>query len=160
MAILTAFVFTALTVQSSAAPPTTSAMVAVAEMERPDGIRADRNSRIRELARDANGQRGVVALRDYLTRNWANVRALDVVGMSRYHVDSTRGWQVPAEAGKLSGRVIGADDGGAYFVEIVGPRLPARYAIVYRHLTFSARYQPATGTLDRVTATIRIEVQE
>ncbi|MEM9058384.1 MAG: hypothetical protein AAGD86_12965, partial [Pseudomonadota bacterium] len=119
-----------------------------------------RNSRIRELARDARGQRGVTELRDFLTGNWSQVRALDVVAMSRYHVEVTRGWQVPVVPGELAGRVIAADDDGAYFVEVVGPRLPASFSIVHRHLTFYARYQAATDTLDRITATIRTEVLE
>ena len=145
---------------AAAVPPANTAIALVAEMERPAGIKASSASRIRALAGDVDGERGVELLREFLTRNWQQVRALDVVGMSRYHVDVTRGWQVPAVPGKLPGRIIAAEDDGTFYVEVVGPRLPASFSIVHRHLTFYARYQPATGKLDRLTATIRLEVLE
>ena len=145
---------------AAAVPPANTAIAIVAEIERPAGIKASSATRIRALAGDSDGEQGVALLREFLTQNWQQVRALDVVGMSRYHVDVTRGWQVPAVPGKLPGRIIAAEDDGTFYVEVVGPRLPASFSIVHRHLTFYARYQPATGKLDRLTATIRLEVFE
>ena len=146
---------------AQAAQPVTTAIAIVAEMERPPGIKAAKASEIRRIAGDVRGERGVALLRDFVSKRWQQVRAIDVVGMSRFHVDSMRGWQMPALPGELPGRIIAAEaDGSAYYLEVVGPRLPASFEIVHRHLTFYARYQPASDKLDRITATIRLEVFE
>ncbi len=144
-----------------AAPPSNTAIAIVAEMQRPPGIKAGKSAEIRRIAGDARGEQGVTQLRDFIKQQWQQVRALDVVAMSRYHVEATRGWQMPAMPGELKGRIIAAEaDDSAFYLELVGPRLPASFDIVHRHLTFYARYQPASGKLDRITATIRLEVLE
>lgn len=137
------------------------AIALVAEMQRPPGIRAGKTPQIRQMAGDPRGEPGVVLLREFVAKQWQQVRAIDLVSLSRFHIDATRGWQVPVVPGDLPGRIIAAEtDRSAFYVEVVGPRLPASFDIVHRHLTFYARYQPASGKLDRITATIRLQVFE
>lgn len=138
-----------------------SGVILVAEMERPQGIVAARAAERRVLAGNRDGQQGLIAFRERIRKEWSSLRDLDVVEMSRYHVAAMRGWRRPEFPGELPGRIIGRDpDGTALYLELRGPRLPANFDIVHRHLTFYARYEPATGTLDRVSVTIRLEVFE
>lgn len=137
------------------------AITVVAEMERPVGIKAGKAEEIRRIAGNATGEQGVTLLREHIEKRWPQLRQLDVVAMSRYHVDATRGWQFPAAPGELAGRIIAVEaDNSAFYLELVGPRLPASFDIVHRHLMFYARFRPDSGTLDRITATIRLEVFE
>ena len=125
-------------------------------MEEPEGIVAQPRRQRRSLEDHPQGRRGLELLSARVTSLWPRLREIDFVELSRFHVEETRGWQLPAAPGELTGRAIAHDEtAGDWYLELRGPRLPARYDIVHRYLYVFARYDPATTKLDRLTVTIR-----
>ena len=160
---LRALLVTALLIASIGAPvrATEAPIALVPEMERPEGIEAQPPSIRATLVGNPVLEDGLERFRQRIRLDWPSIRDTDLVALSRFHVEATRGYRLPASPGALAGRVIGLDDDGAHaYLELRGPRLPASFDIVHRHLVFYARYSKTKGTLDRVTATIRLEVYE
>jgi hypothetical protein len=128
----------------------------VPEMEPLDGIVAQPRQAREALAGDAEGRRGLARLGDWIRAEWPRIREVDLVALSRSHVAATEGFELPAEPGTLTGRPIAHDEAtGVWTLELRGPRLPAQYDIVHRHLYVYAHFDPATGELDRPIVTIR-----
>ncbi len=127
----------------------------VPEMETPEGIVAQPRRERLALKGRAEAERGLERLKARVAERWPEIRGVDLVALSRHHVEETRGFRLPAEPGALAGRAIGRDAEGRWFLELRGPRLPARYDVVHRYLYVFARYHPTTGELDRLTLTIR-----
>ena len=143
------------------APPTPAAepgseFTLVGEMEPLDGVVAQPRKQREALVGHAEAERGLALLEDWVRGHWAQIRQVDLEKLSRFHIDLTRGFELPAEPGELTGRPIGhEEDSGLWSLELRGPRLPARYDIVHRYLHVYASFDPATGRLDRQTITIR-----
>ncbi len=133
-----------------------SGFALVAEMQPLESIVAQPR-RVREaLKDDPEGQRGLARLEAWTHAEWSRIRGVDLASLSRFHVEQTVGFELPAEPGELTGRVIGRDEStGRWSLELRGPRLPARYDIVHRYLYLYASFDSATGQLDDQTVTIR-----
>ncbi len=131
----------------------------VPEMERPPGIEYQSEVQRQALEQQAGGQRGLEVLEQHVRELWPQVRRVDLVALSKYQVEATRGYQLPDEPGELHGQVIARED-GLWYLELRGPRLPARYDIVFRYLYFYASYDPATEKLGKPVVTIRGWVEE
>ncbi len=130
--------------------------VLVPEMEQPEDL-LFQSRRAREQLEDrAEARRGLERLEAWVEGHWAQIRRIDLAELSRFHVQQTRGFELPAEPGELTGRPIAADEtSGLWYLELRGPRLPARYDIVHRYLYVFAGFDPATGELSGLTLTIR-----
>lgn len=144
-----------------AAVPFGGEITLVAEMEDPEGIMVQPRRERAALQDDAEARLGLDRLEQQLTGMWPRIREIDLVELSRYHVEQTRGYELPATPGELTGRVLAHDqDSGLWYLELRGPRLPARFDIVFRFLYVFASYDPATGEIGRLTVTIRGWVEE
>ncbi len=140
----------------SAAGAAGAGFTLVPEMEPPEGIVAQPRAERRQLADRAEARQGLARLETWVAAEWPRIRQVDLAELSRFHVEQTRGFELPATPGELTGRPIGRDEAsGRWYLELRGPRLPARYDIVHRYLYVFARFDPATGELDRLTVTIR-----
>ncbi len=130
--------------------------VLVAEMEPLEGVVAQPR-RVREaLAGRAEARRGLELLEARVAAEWPRIRKIDLAALSRFHVELTQGFELSADPGELTGRTIGHDEAtGLWYLELRGPRLPARYDIVHRFLHVYTSFEPATGELGRLTITIR-----
>lgn len=133
----------------------------VPEMEDPPGIVAAPRAE-RDAMRDhAEAARGLETLRAHVRAVWPSIRDVDLVSLSRFHTDATRGHRLAPAPGTLEGRPIGRDaDAGTWYLELKGPRLPARFDAVHRHLHVYARWHAGHDSLDNVTVTIRTRVFE
>ena len=133
----------------------------VPEMERPPGIEYQSKAERKALEQEAGGRRGLEVLEQHVRALWPQVREVDLVALSKYQVDTTRGYRLPEEPGDFHGQAIAwnAED-GLWYLELRGPRLPARYDIVFRYLYFYASYDPATEKLGKPVVTIRGWVEE
>ncbi len=128
----------------------------VPEMQTPEGIVAQPRREREALVDRAEALRGLERLEAWVAAEWSRIREIDLAELSRFHVEETRGFELPAAPGELTGRAIGHDEGaGLWYLELRGPRLPARYDIVHRYLFVFASYDPATEELGRLTLTIR-----
>ncbi len=128
----------------------------VAEMEPLEGIAAQPRRAREALADRAEARRGLELFEARVTAEWSRIREIDLAALSRFHVEQTKGFELPAEPGELTGRAIGHDDAtGLWTLELRGPRLPARYDIVHRYLHVYASFDQATEELGRLTITIR-----
>ncbi len=136
-----------------AAPPDVG-FALVPEMETPQGIVAQPRQAREELADRAEARQGLARLEAWMAAEWPRIREVDLVALSRFHVEETRGFELPAAPGELTGRAVGHDD-GIWYLELRGPRLPARFDIVYRYLYVFAGFDPATGELGNLTVTSR-----
>ncbi len=140
----------------AAAPSHHAGFRLVPEMETPEGIQVQSRQQRRGLADDAAGQRGLARLAALVGERWERLRGLDIEALSRHQLEATRGFRLPAAPGELTGQVLAREpDSGRLHLELSGPRLPARFEIVHRHLTFYAVYDPATEALGELTVTIR-----
>ena len=137
------------------ADPGEDPFILIREMEEPEGILAQPRRQRHGLDESPEARRGLERLSARVASLWPRLREIDFAALSRFHVEETRGWQPPAEPGELTGRAIGRDEAGHWYLEVRGPRLPARHDIVHRYLYVFARYDPATGELDRLRVTIR-----
>ncbi|MEO0972764.1 MAG: hypothetical protein AAFX85_06685, partial [Pseudomonadota bacterium] len=72
---------------------------------------------------------------------------------------ATRGWQLPDTPTFNNAELLAANDDALYLM-LRGPRLPASFKIVHRHLVFYARYDLASGEVAPVSVSIRGEVHE
>lgn len=128
----------------------------VPEMERPAGVLyQDEDERLALRTKEA-ARRGLAALEQRIRALWPLLAEVDLVELSRYQVEATRSFRWPAEPGELEGQAVGVDeDAGLWHLELRGPRLPARYEIVHRHLYFYSTFDPATGELGSLVVTIR-----
>ncbi|MEM9387758.1 MAG: hypothetical protein AAGA68_22075 [Pseudomonadota bacterium] len=141
--------------------PTSLAFNSVPEGQAPQGIlaaaRASRGSaRLHAHPAEADAVRELTA---FAHAHWEEIGALDVVGLSRFHVEATRGWHPPAEPHFNGAEVLAADDDALYLM-LRGPRLPASFEIVHRYLVFFARYDLTSGQVGDVSVSIRGEVHE
>lgn len=133
----------------------------VPEMDDPPGIVAAPPAERAALAADPEAARGLETLRDQVRASWPSIRAVDLLALSRYQRDATRGHRLGADPGALEGRPLAHDaEAGVWYLEVRGPRLPARYDIVERHLHVYARWRPASGALENLVVTIRTRVYE
>ena len=147
------------TADASGQHPTHSFQL-VPEGQAPQGIlAAARASRPGTLESHPAGPDALRALTALVSERWYEVCVLDVVGLSRFHVEATRGWQAPSTPVFNGAELLAADDEALYLM-LRGPRLPASFQIVYRHLVFYARYDLASGQLGEVSVSIRGEVHE
>lgn len=130
--------------------------VLVAEMEPLEGVFAQPR-RAREALQDrVEARRGLQLLKAKVAAEWSSIREIDWVALSRFHVEQTKGFELPAVPGEFTGRAIGHDEAsGQWTLELRGPRLPARYDIVHRYLHVYSTFDEATGELGRLTITIR-----
>jgi hypothetical protein len=136
-------------------------LVLVPEMQRPPGIVYEPVARRRELESRPESAKALEQLRRRVAELWPQLLKVDFVELSRYQVEATRGFRLPAEPGELEGHAVGRDEkDGRLYLELRGPRLPASHAIVYRYLYFYSSFDPATGELGPVIATIRGWVEE
>ena len=136
-------------------------LILVPEMERISGIRVERPSRRTELQSGPEAERALAAMRKRVTELWPQIRRVDLLALSRYQVEATKGYVLPDQPVELQARVVGRDARtGSLSVEIRGPRLPAKHAIVYRYLYLYCSFDPQTGTTDPLTVTIRGWVEE
>lgn len=128
----------------------------VPEMERPPGILYQREEARRGFEKDAGARRGLAALEERVRALWPGLADVDLVELSRYQVEATRSFRWPAEPGELEGRAVAWDDDARlWHLELRGPRLPARYEVVHRHLYFYATFDPSTEELGGLVLTIR-----
>ncbi len=155
---LSAFFLCSIASLTASAAPADFALVG--EMLNPAGIIAAPAKGRSELSSHPAAAQATRALRERVTSEWSQIRSTDFVALSRFHVEATRGWRAPAKPGALEARVIGLDQHGDLYLVLRGPRLPASFDIVHRYITVFARYAPASGTLDRLTLSIRGEVLE
>ena len=133
----------------------------VPEMETPPGILYQWTAE-REALRQSPEALEAEELLGQVTRDlWPDLRTLDVLELSRYQLEATEGWVLPEEPGDLVVEAVGRDlETGAVHVEVRGPRLPAKYGIVFRFLYLYGVVDSSTGTLDRLVVTIRGWVEE
>ncbi len=128
----------------------------VAEMEPLEGVVAQPRRAREALVGRAEARRGLELLEARVAAEWPRIQEIDLVELSRFHVELTEGFELPAEPGELTGRAIGHDEtSGLWVLELRGPRLPARYDIVHRYLHVYASFDEVTGELGRLTVTIR-----
>lgn len=159
-ALAAAVIGLALASTVSVAQPSRQAFEAVPEGQAPQGILAGtRSARAHTLATHPQGAAAVGALRAFASQHWGDIGALDVVGLSRFHVEATRGWQAPT-APTFNGAELLAADEDAVYLMLRGPRLPASFKIVHRHLVLYARFDVASGELSHVSVSIHGEVHE
>lgn len=131
-------------------------LVLVPEMEKPAGIVYEPAQQRDKLRSRADSAEALDALRAKVDASWSEVVATDWAQWSRYQVEATRGWKAPTTPGPLEGQIIGRDDAtGRLYLELRGPRLPAKHEIVYRYLYFYSSFDPATKQLGPLVATIR-----
>ena len=131
----------------------------VAEMAPlPDHVSFKREERL-ELEKSADVAPALAAAEAHVRSLWPRLsRELDLVALSRWHIEPTRGFVLPAEP-DFEARILGRDESGALHVDLRGPRLPARFDIVHRHLHLLA-VVTADGQVERMSATIRLRVYE
>ncbi len=136
------------------AAPSEPGFALVPEMETPEGIVAQPRRAREELADRAEARRGLARLEAWVAAEWPRIREVDLVALSRFHVEETQGYELPAAPGELTGRAIGHEE-GLWYLELRGPRLPARYDIVHRYLYAFASFDPVSGELGKLTVTVR-----
>ena len=131
----------------------------VAEMAPlPDHVFFKREQRL-ELEKSADAGPALASATAHAQSLWPRLsRELDVVALSRWHIEPTRGFVLPADPG-FEARLLGRDESGALHVDLRGPRLPARFDIVHRYLHLLAVVS-ADGQVERMSATIRTRVYE
>lgn len=139
---------------------TTSPFDLVAEMETPPGIVAAPPSRRAALPGGADAADALSRFEAHVDGLWSALRDIDLVALSRFQVDAMDGYELPATFDDWRGKVIGQGEDGRLFLELRGPRLPARYDIVFRYLTVFVGFDPATSTLGRPVVTIRGWIEE
>ncbi|MEM7351056.1 MAG: hypothetical protein AAF657_09640 [Acidobacteriota bacterium] len=128
----------------------------VPEMEEPQDVYVQSRSQRAALQESSEALRGLEIFRRQVRSLWPQLQQLDWEGLSRYQLEATQGWQLPAEPGELAGQVMGYDESARrWTLELRGPRLPARYDIVHRYVHLYGRFDPATGIIDQLTVTIR-----
>lgn len=133
-----------------------SAFTLVPEMERPPGVLALSKTERQTLQKSDLARQGLARMEEEVRALWPRVREIDLVELSRYQVEATRDFRLAAEPGDFEGQVLARDDETKrWHLELRGPRLPARYDIVYRYLYFYATYDPATKKIDDLLVTIR-----
>lgn len=141
---------------AGAGGPPEGGFTLVPEMERPAGILEQPESERQGFEKSDEARRGLARLEERVRALWPRLREIDLVELSRYQVEATRGYRLPAEPGELQGRALAWDAAaGRWHLELRGPRLPARYDIVHRHLFVFATYDPASGELGDLVVTIR-----
>lgn len=128
----------------------------VPEMEPPAGILYQDAERRLALQEKSGARRGLAVFEARVRASWPQLADVDLFELSRYQVEATRGFRWPDEPGELEGEAVGWDrETGLWHLELRGPRLPARYEIVHRHLYFYATFDPSTEELGALTVTIR-----
>lgn len=132
-------------------------LVLVPEMERPPGIVYQPEAVRGKLRGAPDAARGLARLQERVEASWPELRRVDLAALSRrQQADLMRGYELPARPGPLEGQVVGKDEStGRIYIELRGPRLPARYEIVHRYLYFYASFEPASGELGPLVVTIR-----
>lgn len=131
----------------------------VGEMERPPGIVVATRRERAALAEHKDVGRALALLEQRVDQLWKDIRALDVPALSRYQLEATEGYSLPAKFEDWEGRVLGENDGLLY-LELRGPRLPAKYDIVFRYLYIFASFDPLTNEIGRPVVTIRGWIEE
>ena len=135
-------------------------LVLVPEMDDPPGILYQGAAEREALRGELTSSQAIDRLRDRARALWPRIRQVDLVELSRYQVEATMGWTLPADPGAFRGEVIARDGDGRLHVELRGPRLPARFDVVFRYLYLYGVYAPASGSVDRLVVTIRGWVEE
>jgi hypothetical protein len=130
------------------------------EMEEPAGITVDPPEVRKALTESADGARAVARLEALVMAGWRELREIDWQALSRFQLEATSAWALPSEPGELVSRILGRDADGHLSVETRGPRLPARFDIVYRYVYVFATYDPLTGDVGEPTVTIRGWIDE
>jgi hypothetical protein len=148
-------------VASASQPQSPAELRWVTELEAPEGILVQKKVERKALAEEEDGQTGLRALEAKVLELWPQIRQQDLHALSRTQVAATRGYQLPESLGKTRGRILAKDPAnGLWHLELLGPRLPADFDIVHRYLAFYASYDPQSGHLTRLSATIRGWVYE
>ena len=133
----------------------------VPEMETPTGILYQWTAERQELGKTSAAATAEASLREITRDLWPSLRTLDILELSRYQLEATTDWTLPEEPGDLVVETVGRDpETGELHVEVRGPRLPARYDIVFRFLYLYAVVDADTGDLRRLVVTIRGWVEE
>ncbi len=125
----------------------------------PDGIKVSRRERAGSLQRHPAGAEASAALQRHVATHWGDLTTLDVVSLSRWHAELTRGWQVPPQPTFSDAELLAATPDALYLMQR-GPRLPAPFDAVHRYLVFFARYDLGTGEIRNVAVSIHGEVFE
>ena len=134
----------------------TAGFTLVPEMEPLEDVVAQPRRAREALQGRAAARRGLQLFEARVAAEWPSFREIDLVALSRFHVEQTEGFELPAAPGEFAGRAIAYDEAsGQWTLELRGPRLPARYDIVHRYLHVFTTFDEATGELGRLTVTIR-----
>lgn len=145
-----------LTLSAGAADAPEAGFTLVPEMERPEGVLEQPETERRAFEKSDEAKRGLARLGERVRALWPRLREIDLEALSRYQVEATRGYRLPAVPGELEGRILAWDvSAGRWHLELRGPRLPARFDVVHRHLYVFATWDPVTGELGRLVVTIR-----
>ncbi|MEM8995568.1 MAG: hypothetical protein AAGF23_12355 [Acidobacteriota bacterium] len=112
----------------------------------------------RELAKADDVAPALEAAKRHVEGLWPALQGLDLIELSRWHLEATEGFRLPADPA-FEARVLGRADDGSLHVDLEGPRLPANFDIVHRHLHVLAVVRPG-GAVEDVTATIRLRIYE
>jgi hypothetical protein len=132
----------------------------VPEMETPPGIVAARGSERARLPRGEDAEEALALFQERVATLWETIRRVDLVALSRYQIEATKGYELPQTFDGWRGEVVGRGDDGRYYLELRGPRLPGRHDIVFRYLTVYAAYDPSSRTIGRPVVTLRGWVEE
>lgn len=144
----------------AAAAPEAEPFLLVPEMEDPPGILYQGAAERQALRGELASSQAMDRLAERARALWPRIREVDMVQLSRYQVEATRGWRLPAEPGAFRRQVIARDGDGRLHVELRGPRLPTRFDVVFRYLYLYGVYDPRSGSVDRLVVTIRGWVEE
>ncbi len=129
-------------------------------MESPEGVVVESREVREALSASSEGGEAIAALEKVFRRDWESLREVDWLALSRYQREVTADWEPPRSPGPLVSRVLGRDARGRLHVEVRGPRLPALYDIVFRYVYAFGTYDPLTGEVGGLVATIRGWVEE
>lgn len=131
---------------------------AIPEMAPLPGVVAFTADARRELSKADDVAPALEAAKRHVRGLWPALQELDLVELSRWHLEATEGFELPADP-SFEARVLGRADDGSLHVDLKGPRLPANFDIVHRHLHVLAVVRPG-GAVEDVTATIRLRIYE
>ena len=137
----------------------TAAFTLVTEGARPPGIISAR--KVERDALQSHPRRAAAenALRARIASVWPQLRGLQVSDLARFDRDALQAATLPTTPAFHDGVVLAVTEDAMHLM-VRGPRLPASFEMVQRHLVFFARYEWASGQVRDVSVSIRAEVGE
>ena len=140
--------------------PALQAFDLVPEMVTPPGIAVAPPSRRADLPSGPDIDEVLRQFQARVDSMWPAIRDVDLVALSRFQVKEMDTYKLPQSFDDWRGKVLGVSDDGRLFLELRGPRLPARYDIVFRYLTVFSSFDPSSGAIGRPVVTIRGWIEE